>query len=498
MGGAGMAAQPGESGNKSAGDSSLMLKIRAEALSSNLERVRGFLKRAPNRRSEIKTLEDDLKELKEFIKSIRVSAYKVRVATEGESAEEPPTTPHELRERVTQLQGKFGEVEADAASLLKATDAANTKIYAMLNAAAEMRQNCFVIPPEEPAGKGLSNDLADRIKQPAKDVSDVQLKLGTGTVDDEIWKQYRKAHSQSQEIFAEFVDFLGGMALRDTGFDEGISRMAEDLIRTYKTNREPAYPWLALPATRQEAVVKTLARVVKVSFPEWTIWGLPFTANAFWHVIARHDFGEDLPAISERLQICCADAFATFTMGPAYAYAAFYLLLNPLDAWRANDACERVGDDTRARAILQMLESMSSEDTMADTGYEPIVKSLTKLWTAALSEANVGQPTPQTIKDNEETAKVITTLRGMLTQCECASFLAVEWDQVETLEQIQTARPLQIGELRSVLNSMWKARVDPAQSVKGVAEKVQLRILNKKAGQTAAPARNMPSKVTIG
>jgi hypothetical protein len=497
MGTAGTPTGDAGNGNKGNGEVSLMLKIRAEALSTNLEKVRSFVRRAPNRRAEIEKVEADLRDLSEVIRNIRVSAYKAKVATEDESRD-PPVTQQELRQRVTELQGKFSDVEAEVALLSKAADAARTKISLMLAAAGEMKQRCFVIQPDEAAGTVLINDLADRVKMPAASVADVEEKVAAGKIDHDTWVLYRKANLEGQAIFAEFGDFLGGMALRDTGFDEGISRMAEDLIRTYKTNREPDFPWLALPATRQEAVVKTLARIVTLGFPEWTIWGLPFTANAFWHVIARHDFKGDFPAVPERLQICLADAFATFTMGPAYAYAAFYLLLNPLEAWRSDAASERVGDDTRAQAILEMLLSMSANDTGADTGYEPIVKNLRTLWNGALTGAGVGAPTPQTISDNEQTVKTVQRLRSTLAKCDCASFVGVQWDQVETLDQIQTDRPLQIGELRGVLNSMWKARVDPAQSVKGVADRVQARILKKKGAQAAAPAPNMPSKVTIG
>src|SRR5262249_23195233 len=154
---------------------------------------------------------------------------------------------------------------------------------------------------------------------------------------------------------------------------------------------DPNYPWLALPATRHDAVAKTLARIVRVGFPQWTIWALPFTAHAFWHVIARHDFQkvleQDDEPIPERFQTCLGDAFATFTMGPAYAYAAFYLLLSPLDA-DASKNPSGVGDDTRAQAILEMLKWMS--DTDADIGYGDVTKNLRSMWKTALAQAGAG------------------------------------------------------------------------------------------------------------
>src|SRR5580704_17151731 len=110
MGTAGTPTGDAGNGNNGNGEVSLMLKIRAEALSTNLEKVRSFVRRAPNRRAEIEKVEADLRDLSEVIRNIRVSAYKAKVATEDESRD-PPDTQQELRQRVTELQGKLSDVE---------------------------------------------------------------------------------------------------------------------------------------------------------------------------------------------------------------------------------------------------------------------------------------------------------------------------------------------------------------------------------------------------
>jgi hypothetical protein len=119
------------------------------------------------------------------------------------------------------------------------------------------------------------------------------------------------------------------------------------------------------------------------------------------------------------------------------------------------------------------------------------------MWTAALQQAGAGNRTPQTTSDNAAIVKMVESLRKVLRDCDCASFPSSQWDQVETLDQLQVDRPLQIGELRSVLNAMWKARIDPAtKNINAVAERVRGRIMKKKIGQGAAPSPNVPSKVT--
>ena len=71
--------------------------------------------------------------------------------------------------------------------------------------------------------------------------------------------------------------------------------------------------------------------------PHWSIWALPFTAHEFWHVAAslgiwdklREHLDPEEHCSDPALDTCLADAFATYTIGPAYAYAAVTLLLNP-------------------------------------------------------------------------------------------------------------------------------------------------------------------------
>jgi hypothetical protein len=498
----------GDNDKNGARDASLMLKIRADALAGNLNKVKDFLLRAPNRREAIERLEGELIQLIQLTRDIDLSVYSAKAEVEGEDRPYLPATLPELQARVAELQKKCSDIELAMTALLAKTNSAKGKVMTAINAAAEMKRSCFHIRPDEPVGMVLSKDLTARISDPVKGLAELNKALAGNVPDVEAWKKFRVASLRSQDIFAEYLDFLGGLALRDIGFDEGISRISEDLIRTYKTNQPPSYPWLALPAARPDTVAKTLARIVRVGFPEWTVWALPFTAHAFWHVIARDDL-EDvvlqetaLEAIPERLQTCLADAFATYTMGPAYAYAAFYLLLNPLDAFAANPANPadtaglRVGDDTRAQAILAMLVSM--DDTNADNEYKTIALSLGGMWAAAMEQAAAGQRTAQTASDNASVALLVGALWNVLGKCQCASFPSSHWDQMETLEQVLVDRPLQILELRSVLNSMWKARVDPAtKDVKSIEDKVRNRIMKKKEiGQGAAQSPNLPAKVT--
>ena len=295
-------------------DAFLMLKIRSETLEGNLERVRTFLTKAPRRRAAIRRLRDQLTELLDVAKKVDVQVYASKSSLGDEGRRDLPPTLRDAQQRVDELQDKVAEVAKGLEALLTETASAKKRIADIRDLVDAMQRNCFQIEPDEAIGKALNSDLSKRIAVPAKHLTDLRPFLTQAQSDSVAWNKYREARTQSQSIFAEYVDFLSGLALRDAGFDESISRIAEYLIRTYKTNQPPIYDWMALPTTGREAVAKTLARIIRVGFPEWTVWALPFTAHAFWHVTARHDFDNDLPPIPERFQTCLADAFATYTM----------------------------------------------------------------------------------------------------------------------------------------------------------------------------------------
>jgi hypothetical protein len=130
--------------------------------------------------------------------------------------------------------------------------------------------------------------------------------------------------------------------------------------------------------------------VFRFRFPEWTLWALPFAAHEVWHIA----LGEELIASlkgdiesanrpttlldGENTQSCLADAFATYTLGPAYAYAAIALLLDPA----------RPADETRVCAILRALrDDAASDDEGPTESYAMIANELRRAWDAARRQA---------------------------------------------------------------------------------------------------------------
>ena len=97
------------------------------------------------------------------------------------------------------------------------------------------------------------------------------------------WKLYAAIYRKSRWISQECLEFIAGLAFRDKKLDEQICQIADALIESYAeaSGKEPS---LAVPSS-QESLSRTLGRIVRLRFPEWTIWTLPLVAHEYGHVV---------------------------------------------------------------------------------------------------------------------------------------------------------------------------------------------------------------------
>jgi hypothetical protein len=239
---------------------------------------------------------------------------------------------------------------------------------------------------------------------------------------DAAWKEYAEIMSEQIRLFSfsDYVEFLGGLALRDAGLDEGICQIADELVQSCGSIGKTNWNALTIPANN-EAV--TLARSIRMGFPEWTLWAVPLTAHELGHVLItagrnRLEIGntntqwekyifnqvmgrnKKVQRDRQHLLIYLADAFATYAMGPAYACSAILLRFNPLSAYTDGD--KYPADAKRAYVILNMLRRMLANDKQDTPPYDKTVDRLEAGWNAALARVNSPTPLSQAQKDQLE------------------------------------------------------------------------------------------------
>lgn len=253
-----------------------------------------------------------------------------------------------------------------------------------------------------------------------------KLKRSAGKTDEdaaqdltEAWQLYSFIQNQCEEVFEECLEFIGGLAFRDRGFDRRICQVADELIRTCAFDSNVT--WMSLTVlTLQVRLGQTLARIIRLRFPEWTIWTLSFTAHEFAYVVIKSTtlhllvqeyvkkfaaqsadlkrlladetldynakkLAEELckQRIEGYIQKLVADAFATYTMGPAYALAALLLRFNP-STESISEESNHPTDIKRAEVVLSVLKRMNDE-AIKPKPYDDVIEYLEKEWKAVLS-----------------------------------------------------------------------------------------------------------------
>jgi predicted MPP superfamily phosphohydrolase len=318
------------------------------------------------------------------------------------------------------------------------------------------------------------------------------------------WRSYARVSERSQEIFREWLDVAGGLTLRTHELDERLFRMADRLIEDCAAGSGvPSY--VSIPAA-QENLAKTMGHVIRLRFPEWTIWNVPFAVHEYgqvvvdhvdalrtlvedtttswvnqdreWQLIAGNEEEKDEKQLNYQHQLrkFVADAFATHTLGPAYACAAILLHFDPLFAYD-----ERAAYDKRARVMLAMLEKM--DNRAGGSPYEKMVELLEHHWKSVLGRAKPSGSTEAT--DEERLRDLVDEIweriygeyrneklyppAGGESGWQIAKGWAANW-----IQQLEANEPLSVWEvssgskLRDVLNAAWLCRISYPEKIEQI------------------------------
>ncbi len=356
-----------------------------------------------------------------------------------------------------------------------------------------------------------------------------------GTDDDEqrdlirqAWSTLSDVEARLPELFSEYVEFLGGLALRDAGRDAGICRVVDKLMTGYDREVDQN-PWrsLSIPGF-QERISVDKTNIIRLGFTDWSLgddfshpafWSIPLTAHQFGLLLASNDSLPDyvdIAMLPEWLRhdhgTILADAFATYTLGLAYGCAEILLRLDPLQAparpgpqpvgigveqpaRRADHAGLRSAQ-IRAAIVREMLEHLAN----VDNDYANGVLRLTELWDEALSLAGPDDdpvaPVPANDEEAEQLARFVEGLRRFfdfvsnretdfaytaemygrvldwrraLSENDLASISvhqpAEPGDMLDEEEYVETRRSATFDNLRHLLNASWVARLfEPART----------------------------------
>jgi len=275
--------------------------------------------------------------------------------------------------------------------------------------------------------------------------------IADGAAPAQVWTGLRELHDRNcRALFADYVDLLSGMVLRDTHLDDEICEITYDFLT------ELGSPRLVLPSRRSE--LPTMFKdLVKIGFPEWTIWDVPMAAHhaGQWRadqMLPDHpDWSALLPDRTDDVRRCLfADVYATWRTGPAYVCAMLLLHLDPASASVPDRGA--VADHERARVISGALTFAELPDE-----FTAFVKRIGADWSDAVEQNTApGAARSDTTALDEFAGRV----RGMLEN-RYEPYGAGKWQQAnQSLKSVLAGddEPQQRVELLDLLNAVWALR----------------------------------------
>jgi hypothetical protein len=273
-----------------------------------------------------------------------------------------------------------------------------------------------------------------------------------------VWEQYATFHDDCEGVFAEYVDLVRGVLLRDAGLDRDLCRIGDELVRSW--GRFKGYNWqsFTIPASRERQSMSA-ASLIRIGFPEWSIWSLALTAQEYGYVFAaKHPQMQEVVvgnqvaglASEEEIRTWVADAFATGVMGPAYVWAAILLRADPSSPQ----------DHARVEVMLKTLAASDPDEMPAEER-----ERLRDAWKAARARA----PSSATI--GSELDRLMAVVVSEVLRWAPEGFGAADWERaLDLADQLKDqgrspeaiAEPLQRRDLRHVLSAAWRARLSLA------------------------------------
>ncbi|MFL6072810.1 MAG: hypothetical protein ACJ73S_05370 [Mycobacteriales bacterium] len=302
-------------------------------------------------------------------------------------------------------------------------------------------------------------------------IKDLQDQLETGADVTALWAAFDELRGgRCETLFADYVDFLGGLTLRDNHLDERVGDLTDAFLAELGALR------LAVPS-RGPARASVLDVLMKLGFPEWTLWDVPMAA---YEVAKAQE--SDSPVASRLLplrlsgrpeeaeEVLFADAWAAYAVGPAYACSAVLLSLRP----------DRPADVDRAHVIFELLARIQPDGDFAVD-----VAEVQECWADAACELR-GSARPD---GAEALDRFVEEVHRRLSDTATACFNPARWE-----DAIGRLRPsfepgseagVHTGPVLDLLNAAWSARLrQPA-----AAEDIERRVLASWAGPAQPTGR---------
>jgi hypothetical protein len=233
------------------------------------------------------------------------------------------------------------------------------------------------------------------------------------------WDQLAALQAAGQPLQEETLSFLGSVLIRRDGRDReppalagnsagpSLCELADRLLAEYEERTGLA--WNSRTILGPGALVDLDTEIIRIRFPDWSLWSLPVVAHEFGHVVARvtpvfRHFQQHYPhtlaagdvstrRLAAQLEELFADVFATYSCGPAFAAAMIVLHFDPIAAHAARG--DHPTHQQRVDVICHTLEAMEAAGGgPAAASFAGVARRLRELWQESLDSAGTPRQPP--------------------------------------------------------------------------------------------------------
>jgi hypothetical protein len=445
-----------------------LVAVRIADSKEGLARIDEAVKQTTNRRKEAVRLAHDLRNLYQVSAAIgSLEALVSQAKKLGSLRGLEPDIQKLLKERTSQADEGLTELK--------------TQLENLQDRALELTQ-CSFNEGQIREHEKLTSDI---VKNKARELDDVPSTTDPNG-NPKAASELLALVSSIQPLWAEHIEAVAGLVLRDDRFDFGLSKYCDQIVDLCRKTPFALKKTLNVLG-RDQAILKDVNWAVFLRFPAWTIWALSLIAHEFWHAASR-----ELPnskGLAQRLgkfanwaqtwndpimQDCLADAFGTYVIGPAYAFACVLLILD------ANSPT----DQLRAGTIFATINRMVSKGSVA-YGF---AHSMEQSWQdASPAPAAAGAP-PSTLPDPALIASYVTAVTDFLRDdiayneevwkvvgSQITNLLKAEQDEASWLAALP--EEWEPGtDIRHVLHAGWAIRWDLPDQDKAKVDRLGKRV----------------------
>ncbi len=302
------------------------------------------------------------------------------------------------------------------------------------------------------------------------------------------WNQFQRVKRDCAALFQECLELTHGALGRAAGLDQGVCAIADSLLKHLGDLADLKWDRFTI-LDAGESFCDT-AQVIRVRYPGTNIWNLAIIGHEFGHFIARElkvkradesyyyplrEFVEKEASVQPRerqlLWERIADLFATYSLGPSFAFTAILLRFDPPTA--SVSRADHPSDAERAYLVLRTLENMGE--------YGEVVDELRKTWHASLKSAGCPVALDSVVKANLD-----RRIKGIYewVDRQLVNVRYRGWNRARAVvdemgRQEGDRLELPAGtELADVLNGAWLCRVSEKACTNSRVTQIALRALD--------------------